>query len=94
MIAQRPRSIEDARAFAFGTLEQPRRGHVLDIERRILAHHDGAEVAQRNYVPVDFDEPVVVVGKHFQVHRFGADAMQRREMDRLLLHSPDRMRCV
>ena len=45
VVADRARAVEDARAFALGRLEEVRRIHVLHVERRVLAHHHGGEVA-------------------------------------------------
>ena len=62
-VAYRPRIIEDLRALGLGAFEQPGRGHVFEVEGRILAHQHRVEFAQLDVHPFDFSVPgVVVVG--------------------------------
>ena len=89
VVAQRLRPVEDARTFGHGAVEQPGRRHVFDVERRVLAHDDRREIAQRHDVARDLDAPLVVIGEQFEMYRLGADAVQRGPVDTRLLDRPD-----
>ena len=88
MVAQCLGFVEDARAFGFGTLQQPGRCNVFDVEGRVLAHDHGGKIAQWHNVTNDFDEPVVIVVEQFQMHGFGANAVQGRPVNGRLLNGP------
>ena len=74
VVAQRARLVEDTRAFALGLLEQVRRVEVLAVERRVLAHHDGAEIGQRHRRRLAGREPVARVAGQRDLAHVGGDA--------------------
>ena len=91
MVAQGARPVENACALGLGAFEQPGGGDVFKVEGRVLAHHHGRELAQRNRMADQFDVPLGVVGQEFEVHRLSADAVQCVPVKRGQLDGPHRV---
>jgi hypothetical protein len=80
--ANRARAVEDARALAFGDLEEIRAVDVLHVERRVLAHQHRIERGERHFgVRVLAIPPVVLLSGEVDTRRVrGDDAFQPREI--------------